>query len=137
MTTEASIARRTARLAEKIGAGDGADGVFLIVRGSGMRGLAEARERMRALRDGTAFKPEGNGMRAYRAEVERVKAQIAERLANEPSEPEPPITPLPRPSPAPNANAATRDLAAPGATPISCSRADAESRTEVHAEVRA
>jgi len=97
METEASLARRMAKLAERIGAGDG-DGIFIIPRGSGMRGVREACQRMRAIRDGTVPKPIGNGMRSFRKAVLAEKARLAERDAAEPATPaEENIIPLPRP----------------------------------------
>jgi len=119
MTTEASIARRTAKLAEQIGAGDGAGGILLV--GRGMRSIREGIERAKILRDGTAPRPEPGGMRAFRAEVVRCKNMIEARELAEPSEPEERITPLPRPvlppTPAPQPAASLRPARPPSRPP--------------------
>ncbi len=131
MTTEASIARRTAKLAEQIGAGDG--GTFLIVCGSGMRGIKEACAHAKALRDGTAPQPEPNGMASYRVAVLAEKAKIAERALAEPDEVEEPITPLPRPvvpaTPAPRSATPPRPARPPSRAPAPAPAPKAAAKT--------
>jgi len=122
MVTQAALARRVRKLEALVG--DAGDGMLYIRRGSGMRGLAEARrflEEKHNPRPASAL----TGMRAYRAEVEQVKAMIEAREAAEPAGVEEPITPLPKTHPAPDANASPSSLPTPRATPVSPTCADA------------
>ncbi len=92
MVTQASLARRLRHIEARIGA-DAGDEMVYVTRG--MKGLHTALRDLEERRNPPPV-PALTGTKALLADIERVKAMIEAREQGQPSEPEPPIVPLPR-----------------------------------------